>query len=179
MAVTLQEISGWLDNIGIKHKLDEEKIFFGAGDEENTQGYFIRAQENGDIFDAQMQILDENRDFVSLEGQEHAAKVLEHILYLNYTTKFGTWEYDPRDGDIRLAVEIPLEDATMTEKQFNRICGLLIKEGTNAAKDIKQILKTGEIPKKDDETDVVAMLEALLAEAKAKAAEAATAEDSI
>ena len=179
MAVTLTEISGWLDNIGIKHKLEEEKIFFGAGDDENTQGYFIRTPENGEMFDAQMQILNENRDFVSLEGQQHAAKVLEHILYLNYTTKFGTWEYDPRDGDIRLAVEIPLEDATMTEKQFNRICGLLIKQGTDAAKDIKEILKNGEIPSKDEEQDVVAMLEALLAEAKAKAGEPATAEDGI
>jgi len=163
MAVTLQEISGWLDTEEIKHDKNDERIMFGAGDEDNTQAYFIRARDNGDIFDASMQILDENKAFVSLKDKEYAGKVLEFILLKNYQTKFGTWEYDPADGDVRLNVEIPLEDAVMTQKQFSRIIQMMITDGTKTSMQIKHILKTGEIPADNTEAEMLAMLEQMLA----------------
>ncbi|MDO9304427.1 MAG: hypothetical protein Q7T77_03810 [Sulfuricurvum sp.] len=163
MAVTLKEISGWLDIEEINHELSDEKIIFGAGDGDNTQAYFIKTKENGDIFDVTMQIVDENQHFVSLKDKEHAGKVLEFILLKNYETKFGTWEYDPADGDVRLSVEIPLEDALMTQKQFNRIIKMMITDGTNTSAKIKHILKTGEIPADDTEAQMLAMFSQMLA----------------
>lgn len=163
MAVTLTEISGWLDIEELKHDLNDERIMFAAGDEDNTQGYFIRAKEDGKYFNATMQIMDENQNFVSLKDQQYAGKVLEFILLKNYETKFGTWEYDPADGDVRLSVEIPLLDATMTQNQFSHIIKMMITTGTNTSKQIKEILKTGEIPVDTTEADMLAMLEKMLA----------------
>jgi hypothetical protein len=169
MAVTLEEIAGWLDTMGIEYLQGEDKILFGANneDETNQRGYFIRAKEDGDIFEAQMQLMDEKLNNITIKDHEHLSKVLEYILYLNYNTKFGTWEFDPSDGDIRLAVEIPLEDAKMTEKQFARVMSLLMRDGGEAAAEVREILKTGEIPKKDDAAaEMLAKLEALLAAMK-------------
>ena len=120
MAVTLQEISSWLDKLETKHHLDEDRevVVYGFGSEEQAQSVYIRAKEDGEMFEVNMQLLDDNKDNKNIKDHEHASKVLQHMLYLNYKTKFGTWEFDPSDGDIRLAVEIPLEDAIMTEKQF-------------------------------------------------------------
>lgn len=163
MAVTLKEISSWLDIEEIKHEISDEKIIFGAGDGENTQGYFIKTVDDGKVFDASMQILDENKDFVSLKEHINAGKVLEFILLRNYQTKFGTWEYDPADGDIRLTVEVPLEDALMTQKQFSRIIQMMITDGTNTSVKIKHILKTGEIPADDTEARMMEMFAKMLA----------------
>ncbi len=168
MAVTLKQIVGYLDKADLKYDYNEEdeRILLVSGDEDSTYTHFIRAKDDGDIFEWQMQILNANKDSLHIKGHEHAAKVLSHILYLNYQTKFGTWEYDPTDGDIRLAVEIPLEDALITEKQFHRIAGLMLRDGSSHADQIMHILNTGEIPEDDKEAEMIAQLEAMLAQLK-------------
>ena len=37
------------------------------------------------------------------------------------------YEYDPTDGEIRASIELPLEDAILTERQFNRCLSALIQ----------------------------------------------------
>ena len=168
MSVTLEQLVGYLKTKGLKYeyKKDEERIILMSGDDNLTVAHFIRAKEDGDIFEWQMQIADENNDILNIKDHKYAAKVLSHILYLNYTTKFGTWEFDPSDGDIRLAIEIPLEDAQMTEKQFNRIAGFMLRDGSSHAKEILSILETGETPVDDSEVDMIAQLEAMLLQLK-------------
>lgn len=168
MAVTLEEITGFLDSLELKYEYDKDKeqILLINGDEDSTYVHFIRAQEDGDIFKWQMQILDENKDSLTVKEHENLDKLLTHMLYLNYNTKFGTWEYDPSDGDIRLAVEIPLEDATMTKKQFTRVASLMLKDADKHVDELLQVLKTGEFPQQDD-LEILALLEDMLATLKA------------
>ena len=177
MAVTLKQLIGYLENAEMKYDYNEgeenERILLVSGDENSTYAHFIRAKEDGDIFEWNMQILDANKDNLHIKDHKYAAKVLSHILYLNYQTKFGTWEYDPSDGDIRLAVEIPLEDAQMTEKQFNRISGLMLRDGSSHADQIMHILNTGEIPEDDREAEMIAQLEAMLAQLKGTSSDSA------
>ncbi len=165
MAVTLEQIAGYLNNVELKYKHDEEKelIFLIASDEDSMYSHFIRAKDDGDIFEWQMQILDDTMEHLNIKDHKYAGKVLSHLLFLNYKTKFGTWEFDPRDGDIRLAVEIPLEDALMTEKQFKRIMSLMLSDANKHADEILHILKTGEIPEDNSEAEMLAMLEEMLA----------------
>ena len=92
---------------------------------------------------------------------EHIQLLLPQLLYANYQTKFGTWEYDPSDGDIRFAIEIPLEDAHMTQKQFRRIMSG-VSTALKAQKKFKTIIKTGEVPE-DDSDEAAEMLKKLMA----------------
>lgn len=151
MAVSLDEISKWLDGKNIKYDLNEERIRIVVEASEGKQVYFIRAREDGDIFEMQMQLLDDNLDYIDIKDHQHAGLILQHLLYLNYKTKFGTWEFDPSDGDIRLAIEIPLEDAKMTENQFNRVMGYMISDASDHVEEIKEIMETGKIPVEEEE----------------------------
>ncbi len=168
MAVTLEQIVEFIKVEDVIYDYNEEKkrILLISGDEDSTYTHYIRAKDDGAVFEWQMQILDEDDDNVEIKDHEHAGKVLSHMLYLNYQTKFGTWEFDPSDGDIRLAVEIPLEDAIMTQKQFHRILGYMMVNGSSAADEIMSILKTGEVPKDDSDAEMIATLEAMLAKLK-------------
>jgi len=168
MAVTLNQIAQWLTEkeVNFHHDTEKEVIIFATGNKGTMQYHFIRTKENGDIFEWQMQILDENKNQIMIKDHQYVTKALSHMLYLNYKTKFGTWEYDPSDGDIRLAIEIPLEDALMTTKQFDRILNYMIRDGQNGADDIRHILSTGEVSKESTEDNMIAQLEAMLAQLK-------------
>lgn len=169
MAVTLEQIVGYLKNADFKHHhdIENEVVVLITGDEDSTYAHFIRARDDGKIFEWQMEIIDENKKPLKIKGHKYISQVLSHLLFLNYETKFGTWEYNPQDGGIHLTVEIPLEDALMTEKQFNRIKGYMVNDGDDHVDEILHILETGEVPK-DETADIIAQLEARLAELEAK-----------
>ena len=165
MAFTLEQISTWLNEKDTKHKHDTDKgvIFFASGNSETTQSHFIRATENGEMFTWQMQILDSDLDSINVKDSQYLLQILSHMLYMNYSTKFGTWEFDPSDGDIRLVVEIPVEDAVMTEKQFSRIYGFMTTNAQEGADAIRSIVKTGKAPLDSDEAaKKIAELEEML-----------------
>lgn len=160
MAVTLDEIKEFIESHDLKYHDDQENemIVLVTGDEDSTYTHFLRARDDGDIFEWQMQILDENNNMLRVKEHPYLRELLVQLLYLNYNTKFGTWEYDPSDGDVRLAIEIPLEDAKMTQKQFDRIAGYMFGTANNDAEGIMEILETGKVSRDDDEEILKAML---------------------
>jgi len=114
MAVKLKQISKWLKEDGLKHKLEKKqnRIILIAGNYVDSQLYIIDLAEKGEMFSWKMHLLDSDTRPIKIEGHQHVGKVLEYVLFRNYITKFGSWEYDYHDGDLCLAVEIPLEDAS-------------------------------------------------------------------
>jgi len=167
MAVKLEEIVEYLENMNynFKHKIkeDDEYIRFNTSDDDSSHAHFIRARDDGSIFEWKMLILNEDKIF-KIKNHKHSGLVRIHLLYLNYKTKFGTWEMDPNDGEIRLMVEIPLEDALMTENQFKRIKGFMVRDGDSHADEIHTILETGKLPYDNEEEDeVIVKVEAMLA----------------
>lgn len=159
MAVTLQEISGWLDNIGLKHdiKEDDSKIIT-AMNQDRFMGITIEVEEDGELLQIYSNLLigEENKS-LKVKEHEHSGLVLQHMLKINYDTKFGTWEFDPKDGEIRFAVEIPLEDAKMTEKQFKRIISVIAQSEDGFAELLK-IMETGECPEDKTMDDMLTMM---------------------
>jgi len=165
MAVTLEEIGGWLDQMDLKYKLEEDKIVLLSGDEKTTNFHFLKAKDEGRIFEWNMIIVDdEKKEQFKVKEHEHLSTLLAYLLQINYQTKFGTWEYDPKDGEISLKVEIPLEDAKMTFKQFERICSLTF-DTEEYSQNFKEILETGKMPK-SQEDELLEMFQAMLAMAK-------------
>jgi len=69
--------------------------------------------------------------------------LLPQLLLYNYHLKFGTWEYHKDRGDLRFTVEIPLEDAKMTFKQFEKIIST-VQSTLEQVRDIRNIVTTGE-----------------------------------
>jgi len=174
MAVTLEEISEWLEQQEYNFGLEEDKIVLITSGEDSQSLHRIRAKDDGRIFEWNMVIVDETTA-LKVKEHKHLQTLLVYLLQMNYTTKFGTWEYDPTDGEIAFNIEIPLEDAVMTFKQFERICSMTMNTETQT-NNIKKILETGEMPK-DDEDERLAILEELLAKLMTQAAEEETAAD--
>jgi hypothetical protein len=69
------------------------------------------------------------------------------MLSISWETKMLQWEYDPSDGEIRAIIEFPLEDSTLTEKQFNRcLHGLVQIVDEMAMPRLNVVMETGKDP---------------------------------
>ncbi len=49
------------------------------------------------------------------------------IAFLNYSIILGKFSYDPRDGEVRFAVTMPIDENDFTYAQFVHTIGVLIK----------------------------------------------------
>ena len=163
MAVTLEEIGAWLDVKEVNYDVDKEEstIVFGVTDGKSKNFITLKLKENGEMFQIYLNNIVDDAELLKIKGHKYMALVFQYMLKLNYDEKFGTWESDPTDGEIKFAVEIPLEDALMTEKQFTRIFEHIVVGGQNGFSKIIQILETGEFPEEDAGGAILAMLEEL------------------
>jgi len=161
MAITLDEVKGWLDTQNLTYQEAENHdaaVHLGFSDEEFNGYLKIELEEDGELIQFYCnQIIDD--EMLKIKEHKHKFLVLQYLLDKNYQEKFGTWEVDPTDGEVRFAVEIPLEDNTLTEKQFLRILNRAVGTQENF-EEIHKILETGEIPA--SEIEAVALLEELL-----------------
>ncbi len=145
MATTLQQIAIYLDNAGWKYKLDEEgaRILTGVY-AENVENFLIVVQldEEGEFFE-----LFAPRILSGVKEHPHKSAILQTMLSISWETKMLQWEYDPSDGEIRAIIEFPLEDAELTEKQFNRcLHGLVQIVDELAMPRLQAVMATGEDP---------------------------------
>jgi len=171
MAFTLEEIVAYLKNDEMKFDIDKEKHVLRLGlTDGNEKGLVtITAQEDGELFSLYMDPMNENNEAFDIPlDHPHLNLVLPQLLFANFRTKFGTWEYDPRDGDLRFAIEFPVEDGTITQNQFNRIINCVTSMFEFQAK-FRHILEKGSLPsEKNEDDELLALLEKVLGQFKAE-----------
>ena len=127
MAIKQSLIKSYLEDIGINfHEKDEDTIVFPyTGDEDSKIMVVCRIMEDGEYFKMHtIKHLDDLMDSVA-EDKKNALK--DWMLYENYKTKTGSWEYDPSDNDIHFSVEYPIEDGDLTKMQFTRGFAVVLK----------------------------------------------------
>ncbi len=141
MSATLAQIARYLDNHNWKYDFQPEhsRIITGVK-AENVDQFFIviTLKEDGEYLELAVPQL--------LHVQDHLYKgvLFQTLLAISCSTKMLRWEYDPMDGEIRACIAFPLEDAPLTEKQFNRCLGALIEiVDTVAMPRILAVLETG------------------------------------
>jgi hypothetical protein len=145
MGATLRQIATYLDNQGWKYHIDEEAYRILTGVQaENVDEFLIVVQldENGEFFKVfAPQVISGVKDHPYKEA------ILQTMLCISWETKMLQWEYDPNDGEIRAIIEFPLEDSSLTEKQFNRCLSGLIQIIDNVAMPrLKEVMATGKDP---------------------------------
>ena len=130
MGSTLEEISGYLDSEGLKHRIDQDRnvIITGFGTEqyvdkdgENHLGMVISLEEEGEflkIFTPQC--------YSALDETNRPA-LLQTLLMVSWKTKMIQFEYDDSDGEVRAIIEFPLEDAELTCRQLLRSVQALVQ----------------------------------------------------
>ena len=145
MATTLEQISTYLENKGWKHRVDEagSRILTGVYGE-NLEDFLIVIQldEDGEFFE-----MFAPRVLSGVKDHPHKTAILQTMLCISWETKMLQWEYDPSDGEIRAIIEFPLEDATLTERQFNRCLHSLVQLVDELALPrLQAVMETGEDP---------------------------------
>ncbi len=144
MATTLQQLAQFLDDRQWRYRVDsaESRILTGVK-AENVDPFVIvlRLSENGEFLQFQVpQIL-------MVPDSVYKGPLLQTMAHIQYQVKMLRLEYDPTDGEIRASIELPLEDAPLTERQFNRCLeGLVHLVDQEAMPRLKAVLATGEDP---------------------------------
>lgn len=145
MAATLEQIASYLDAKGWAYKLDEEENRILTGIQaDNIENFLIVIQldEDGEFFE-----LFAPRVLSGVKDHPHKAAILQTMLSISWETKMLQWEYDPSDGEIRAIIEFPLEDSTLTERQFNRCLYSLVELVDEIALPrLQTVMETGDDP---------------------------------
>ncbi|ATS18059.1 hypothetical protein L5470_09395 [Synechococcus sp. PCC 6717] len=158
MAIALSQLAEYLSRHQLNFKL-------------NAKNHQIITGVNGDHLERFIVIieLDEEGEFFKLYAPNllpgikyHRFKdaILQTLLCISWQTKMLQWEYDPSDGEVRAIIEFPLEDSTLTERQFFRCFGALVEIVDTTVPRLRQIVQDSETSPESD-TDL-AMGERLL-----------------
>ncbi|MGD1849912.1 MAG: hypothetical protein ACFCBU_04695 [Cyanophyceae cyanobacterium] len=145
MGATIEQIGSYLSNRGWEYKIDHDRsCIVTAVQADNLEDFMIVAQldEDGEFFK-----LFAPHVISGIQENPHKNAILQTMLSISWETKMLQWEYDPSDGEIRAMIEFPLEDSTLTERQFNRcLTGLIQIVDDFAMPRLHQVMETGVDP---------------------------------
>lgn len=145
MAATLEQVALYLDDLGWNYRIDEAEWRIVTNVyAENVQNFLIVVQldEEGEFFKVFAP-----RVLSGVKDHPYREAILQTMLSISWETKMLQWEYDPTDGEIRAIVEFPLEDAEMTQRQFNRcLQGLVQIVDEMAMPRLETVMETGKDP---------------------------------
>ncbi|MEO0376036.1 MAG: hypothetical protein AAF329_15735 [Cyanobacteria bacterium P01_A01_bin.17] len=145
MGATLQQIAGYLESRGLDYQVQSDKfriLTYIAGENKDSLLIVVQLDEEGGFFKLFMPEV-----ITGVQDHPHKAQILQTMLVISWETKMLQWEYDPMYGEIRAIIEFPLEDATLTERQFDRCFnGLVEMVDVWAIPRLQEVLATGNDP---------------------------------
>lgn len=159
MATTLAEVGEFLQRRGWRYHQEPERnrIITGVNSDEVDQFIIVvELQEDGEylsLFAPQL---------LYIKDHIYKGVAFQTMLAIAWEVKLLRWEYDPSDGEVRTSVGIALEDAPLTEKQFNRLLSGLINLTEQGMKRLKAVLATGNDPGSEGKEALIAALQEML-----------------
>ena len=148
MAVSAEEIGQWLDERGWEHVLLEEseqvRFVFSldcAGG--LTLSLEVSLSEEGQFVQFRVAELLSGRE---LETSTYRRRILAAVAEESFRRRLAKVGYDPADGELDCCVDIPLEDCSLTRRQFEYSLHLLIVVARLIHRRIRTILDTGRDP---------------------------------
>ncbi|WP_244533095.1 hypothetical protein [Geitlerinema sp. PCC 9228] len=143
MATNLQQIASFLDNRDWRYHLEpQENRIITAVNSETVDKFVIviQLQEDGKYLSLFIPQL------LSIKDHVYKGVAFQTMLAIAWEVKLLRWQYNPSDGEVRTSVNLPLEDAPLTEKQFNRLLSDLIRLTERGMERLQQVLATGNDP---------------------------------
>mgnify|MGYP000901799641 FL=1 len=105
----------------------------------------IRLSEGGDCLHLRVPRV------LELRESDHIADVALALLELHYQIKLGRFGLDPHDGEVDAEIVLPLDDATLSYRQFQRALGTLLLLVDQQAPRLEAIAADGRAPHEEDE----------------------------
>ena len=162
MATTFDELIGILDKLGWKHKPkpSEKKEHEGTvytgfptetyldSDGDKFINVVFSVQESGELVKVLIPKLYE------CIHPGHRRAFFETAIRKTYEKKLCFYDYDHRDGEIRMVLDIPLEDARLTEKQIKRVVSSIVRLVDINDSDMRAAVEEGRLPVTDYQSDL-------------------------
>lgn len=162
MATSLKELEALFDTIGWKYKSNpsssnEKDGYLYSGfptktyvdaDDDNYVSIVFNVQENGELIKVVVPKL------YSCINTQFRRAFFEVAIRNTFEKKLCFYDYDHRDGEIRMILDLPLEDAVVTEKQIRRIVKSLITLIDKNDESVRAAVTEGKLPFIDYKADL-------------------------
>lgn len=162
MSTTINELSEILDELKWKHKTkpneenkDEGTIYTGFP----TETYL---DKDGDKFINVVFLVQEHGELVKIITPQlytcihpgHRKAFFETAIRKSFEKKLCFYDYDHRDGEIRMVLDMPLEDARLTPKQVKRVVSSIVRLVDMNDSDLRSAVEEGRLPVTDYQSDL-------------------------
>jgi hypothetical protein len=151
MATNLNTIAKQLEHRQWQYEIDHQSQTVITGVRTNCIAkflIFIRLKESGDY----VQFL--APQLCHLKGNVFKGIAYQTLLHISYSEPLIRFATDPQDGEVCASVELPLEDANLTQRQFDRCLDELIHlVDMETMPRLNQVLATGNDTGKVDSVD--------------------------
>ena len=123
MPVNLEQLEGFFVEAGLKYRLEEAGHLltgFATASYEHADGragvaVAVSVSEDGELVEFIAPGLYDARQC------RDPGKLFQALLDISLRTKLVRFEHDPDDGEIRCTVSYPVEDGSLTRRQFRRM----------------------------------------------------------
>ncbi|QSF49994.1 MULTISPECIES: hypothetical protein [unclassified Thermosynechococcus] len=139
MAIALSQIAQYLQRHQLNYRLNaaNHQIITGVnGDHLERFIVVIELDEGGEFFKLYAPNL-----LPGIKTHQFRDAILQTLLCISWQTKMLQWEYDPNEGEVRAMIEFPIEDSTLTERQFFRCLGALVEIVDNTVPRLRELVE--------------------------------------
>ena len=152
MPITIEEVDAHFKELGYKvmlpddperKKVNRQLIF-------NTKRYCNAEGENSVVISIYLEPSGEYIELVAPRAYnvrecKNKGPVFAALLEIAYKTRNQNFEYDPSDGEIRVASDLPIEDGSVTQLQLDALLGAIIFTLDKFHLVIQHVIETGRI----------------------------------
>jgi hypothetical protein len=152
MPTTIQQVTSFLDEYELTYDVKEEYDAIGIGFSLDESSTTYRDRDGDAHLQLVIRVVEDGEFVVVLAPQAwnidacpHKAAVFETLVALQARFKLLRFDYDPDDGEIRPNVELPVEDSTLSSKQFHRLMHAVIIGVQRLDRVVRHAMETGTV----------------------------------
>ena len=146
-SVTLQMMKDYLERFGWSRYQAVDELFEQEGlirtgwrSSAEEEGYVMTIDpmvEKGCLSFKAVQVLSAPLDSTP---RERLSDLWLAMTYINYRIILGKFAYDPRDGEVRFSVDVPIDQNTFSYGQFTHTMGVVIKTVERYVPELRRIV---------------------------------------
>jgi hypothetical protein len=152
MPTTIQQVTSFLDEYELTYDVKEEYDAIGIGFSLDESSTTYRDRDGDAHLQLVIRVVEDGEFVVVLAPQAwnidtctQKAAVFETLVALQARFKLLRFDYDPDDGEIRPNVELPVEDSTLSSKQFHRLMHAVIIGVQRLDRVVRHAIETGTV----------------------------------
>jgi hypothetical protein len=164
VAISLKHLEGLLDSIGWKYQSRPKE---GSDTEGFLQSGFpaqTYKDKDGDLYINVIFSVEENGELVKVIvprlynciDRHYRKAFFEVAIRKTFEKKLCFFDYDHRDGEIRMIIDLPIEDNTLTAAQVQRVVRTLVRLIDTNDPDLRAAVEEGRLPLIDYKSDLSA-----------------------